>query len=337
MKKSNLLFIVLLMGIGVSAQTVTNGTFASASSGWGCSPETNPVSVYGGSGSDRVAEVDTQAGLCQTISGFDVGVDYKITFDCSRRTSCGPATQTMDFYIDGGALATQSISRTGSFNFTQESFVFTAVNASHTIDFNGTSAGTCGLIIDNIEISLASFLPIELMFFRASVLGEDRVKLAWQTASETNNDYFSVERSKDGIDWDLISLVEGAGNSEMLLDYELIDDSPEFGLSYYRLKQTDYNGQFSYSEIAHVNLQLPAGAHIILFPNPSDDQVTIEGKGLFIDDIAVYNSEGQDVTRSAKLEMHSEDRDWVSVNLSALPAGRYLIKTNHGTSQVVKH
>jgi hypothetical protein len=335
--RSNLLFVVLLLSIGVSAQTVTNGTFTSASAGWGCSPETNPVSVYGGSGSDRVAEVDTQAGLCQTISGFDVGTDYKISFDCSRRTTCGPAAQTLDFYIDGGALATHSISRTGSFNFTQESFVFTAINSSHTIDFDGTSAGTCGLIIDNIEIALASFLPIELMFFQASVLGDDRVRLDWQTATEINNDFFSVERSKRGIEWEVIGLVDGAGESGTSIDYTAVDYSPEYGSSYYRLKQTDYNGQFSYSDVAHVNLQLPTGAHIVLFPNPSNDLITIEGKELFIDHIAIYNGEGQDVTRLAKLEMHSEDREWVSINLSELPAGRYLIKTNNGTSQVVKH
>lgn len=152
----NLFLAMLFVSSNISAQTVTNGTFTSGSTGWGCSPETNPQSVYGGggpSGSNRVAEVDSKAGLCQTISGFTIGSVYNVTFDCSKRVPCGPPIQTLDFSIDGGALAPQNITRTGTFGFTAETFNFTATATSHTIDFNGT----CGLIIDNIVISQLSY------------------------------------------------------------------------------------------------------------------------------------------------------------------------------------
>ncbi|MFT5511949.1 MAG: hypothetical protein ACI8SE_000343 [Bacteroidia bacterium] len=86
----------LCSSLGVSAQTVTNGNFNNMSSGWGCSPEATYMGkTYGGTSTiNRVAEVDKQAGLCQTISGFTVGHEYELSFKCSRRTTCGPTLQT---------------------------------------------------------------------------------------------------------------------------------------------------------------------------------------------------------------------------------------------------
>ena len=330
----NLILAMLFVSSNISAQTVTNGAFTSATSGWGCSPETNPESVYGGTGSNRVAEVDAAAGLCQTISGFTIGSLYQITFDCSRRTSCGPATQTLDFGIDGGALATQNISRTGAFNFTAEIFSFTATATSHTIDFNGTSAGTCGLIIDNIVISLVSALPIELLNFNASPITNEIVLLKWQTASETNNDYFTIERSQNGTTWQEIASLDGAGSSSTLLSYSATDNYPYIGISYYRLKQTDFDGQFEYSEIRSVNIERLENSQIELYPNPTSNQITIYANSTELAEITIYNALGQDVTLlTLKIE---KDSNQLVLDFSSLSSGIYYIKTKTTANKVYK-
>ena len=94
-------------------------------------------------------------------------------------------------------------------------------------------------------------LPIELLSFNA-FQKEKTVELNWSTASETNNYYFSIERSADGEWFTNVNIVPGAGNSSTLINYISFDTSPLFGSSYYRLKQVDYNGAFTYSNMVPV-------------------------------------------------------------------------------------
>ncbi|RLD59051.1 MAG: hypothetical protein DRJ01_11810, partial [Bacteroidetes bacterium] len=96
------------------------------------------------------------------------------------------------------------------------------------------------------------FLPIELFSFKAERVSS-QVVLRWETASEYNNDYFTIERSTNAIDFNPIEKVEGAGNSNNILNYEVTDINPFSGTSYYRLKQTDFDGKYSYSYIVSVN------------------------------------------------------------------------------------
>ena len=94
-------------------------------------------------------------------------------------------------------------------------------------------------------------LPVELLYFNATASG-NVVNLNWATASESNNDYFTVERSKDAQQFEAVLQRDGAGNSNAVLNYSDVDPEPFEGLSYYRLKQTDFNGEFSYSEVVPV-------------------------------------------------------------------------------------
>jgi hypothetical protein len=95
-------------------------------------------------------------------------------------------------------------------------------------------------------------LPIELLSFTATPSGKF-VKTNWSTASETNNNYFTVERSLDAQTFEEVGRVKGAGNSSVTLDYAFTDEKPNTGISYYRLKQTDFDGKFTYSPIVPVN------------------------------------------------------------------------------------
>lgn len=122
-------------------------------------------------------------------------------------------------------------------------------------------------------------LPIELLDFSANVNTQQQVILSWKTATETNNDYFTVERStpsvlrtsppnrgdSSGINFIPIGIVKGAGNSNTTLNYRFADEAPSpserVGVRYYRLKQTDYDGKYSYSKLVSVQLNKDAPAY----------------------------------------------------------------------------
>jgi hypothetical protein len=111
-------------------------------------------------------------------------------------------------------------------------------------------------------------LPIMLMSFEAKRVNR-KVELRWETASEYNNEFFTIERSMDGQIFESILDIKGAGNSSSTLEYTAVDLDEIVGRVYYRLKQTDFNGTFDYSEIISLNLlSVAEGKPLIkLFPN----------------------------------------------------------------------
>lgn len=114
-------------------------------------------------------------------------------------------------------------------------------------------------------------LPIELVNFEA-VLMDDIVNLYWETSSELNNEYFTIERSTDGIIFDEIVQVDGAGNSETSINYLAKDYQPLSDLSYYRLKQTDFDGNYSYSSIKAID-NSSSTINFSVFPNPNNGEL----------------------------------------------------------------
>ena len=117
-------------------------------------------------------------------------------------------------------------------------------------------------------------LPIELLDFNAIKNGS-KVDLSWKTASETNNDYFTTEKTRDGISFETVGTVGGAGSSSSIISYNDVDYAPYEGISYYRVKQTDFNGRYSYSSLVPVNYYFGEDG-ISIFPNPSDAQEPIK-------------------------------------------------------------
>jgi len=108
--------------------------------------------------------------------------------------------------------------------------------------------------IDNIvltEQTLCSPLPIELLSFDVNMI-DTAVNVKWSTATETNCDYFTVERSINGIDWKEVSQVDGNGTSSTIHFYNTVDLNALYGYSYYRLKEVDYNGQYEIYPIKSV-------------------------------------------------------------------------------------
>ncbi|HKR07059.1 MAG TPA: SBBP repeat-containing protein, partial [Bacteroidia bacterium] len=113
-------------------------------------------------------------------------------------------------------------------------------------------------------------LPVELVYFKAECNENKNILLKWQTASETNNDYFSIERSNDGDDFETIGIENGAGNSTTITSYSFVDDAPLEGISYYRLQQTDYNEKTSFSKVIALHNYCNKVNDLFIYPNPAN-------------------------------------------------------------------
>ncbi|MFT6245622.1 MAG: hypothetical protein ACJAXI_002396 [Crocinitomicaceae bacterium] len=119
------------------------------------------------------------------------------------------------------------------------------------------------------SINQTTPLPVELTEFKVSCL-KDNVELSWTTASENNNDYFTIERSRDGINFEAIATIDGIGASQAATNYSWTDDSPLSGIAYYKLSQTDFNGLTEEFSIRSVNCN--EDANITIYPNPFDQE-----------------------------------------------------------------
>ncbi len=117
----------------------------------------------------------------------------------------------------------------------------------------------------------ATTLPITLLSFEVRSLLKS-VKLEWITTSEINNDFFTIERSLDGSSFETIEVIKGAGNSSKVLNYVTYDHDPKQGVIYYRLKQTDFNGHYSYSELEAVRFYNSREfvQQSTVYPNPTN-------------------------------------------------------------------
>ncbi|MBI4947775.1 MAG: T9SS type A sorting domain-containing protein [Bacteroidetes bacterium] len=172
-------------------------------------------------------------------------------------------------------------------------------------------------------------LPVELIYFNAVAENNNLVRCYWSTATEINNDYFAVERSKDGINFSQIGTVKGAGNSSITTNYIFYDHEPYSGLSYYRLKQFDYNGAFTYSEIRPV--YIGTIDLITIYPNPSVNGsieyiVASEAGGDV--SVKVYDVLGRTVISNTEtLEGGVVTR---KLSTAALSSGSYLLQVTNG-------
>ncbi|MFT6503594.1 MAG: hypothetical protein ACJASQ_003732 [Crocinitomicaceae bacterium] len=184
-----------------------------------------------------------------------------------------------------------------------------------------------------VSMNSATPLPVELANFNATMLLTE-VELTWETASEINNDYFSVERSDNSTSWEELTKINGAGNSTTLLNYRYMDKQPLKSASYYRLKQTDNNGQFSYSQVMSVNNVTTGASDIQIYPNPTMNVVTLETKHSVFDTILVYDVYGRNIT--SLLNFIEISKHKVMIDLSNLDSGVYSIQTGNTVKRIIK-
>jgi len=174
-------------------------------------------------------------------------------------------------------------------------------------------------------------LPIKLTNFSVKPTGFLTTLAQWTTQSETDNDYFKIEKSTNGIDWEIVTKIDGAGNSSTTINYEIYDNRCQLSTSYYRLKQVDFNGDYTYSDIKTINFDDLIG--ISVYPNPSSNKITVSAHGLNIEDCNLYNNYGQNI--SSSITINELENNQISITTSYLPDGVYLVKVKSFTKKII--
>lgn len=185
-------------------------------------------------------------------------------------------------------------------------------------EFTGVS-----IIRDSLRFTLASIdtantpLPVTWLKFYGEFTGYHNL-LKWTTISEINNDFFSIEKSKDGNSWEEIGIVSGHGNSTERINYQFTDFYPNYGENYYRLKQVDFNGKKDYSEVIIVNSSFNSISSI--YPNPANSSVTINTEAIGI--ITLLDALGRKIEVPSTISSNK-----IVLNTSLLKEGLYFIRT----------
>ncbi len=169
-------------------------------------------------------------------------------------------------YYTLGATANTLLQAQLPVNWFQVGLMFNNEPSTDYKIINGTSS--------NLRVTYPCALPVELLSFDGQC-NNGQVNLNWVTASQSNNDYFTIERSTDGIDNKIIGTITGAGNSSQILHYSFVDPQPPEGTSYYSIKQTDFNGHSEYLNLIAVSChEVP---EFTIYPNPGSGIFSITG------------------------------------------------------------
>jgi len=179
-----------------------------------------------------------------------------------------------------------------------------------------TAASGNDFALDNISfVPCNRILPIELVDFELNQNDCNHVNILWQTASETNNDFFTIERSSDGKIFEIIGqIVSKNSNSNVLLNYSFVDSETLSGMYYYRLKQTDFNGKSKYSKVVSITTCInESELTVLVFPNPSISKVNIDftGNQSDIASITLINVYGETIYESS---FYQSELDFENLN-----------------------
>jgi hypothetical protein len=245
-----------------------------------------------------------------------------------------PALNSLIFtYRDGEYASPNTITEA---NLKAQRYNTTAGSWENNVFLDGTDNSGANTVTTGV-VSVTNFykywtlvdynhpLPIELLSFNG-ICRDGNVSLMWSTASETNNDFFTLERSSDGQNWEDIAIVEGAGISTSLLTYSYIDDQPYSGISYYRLKQTDYDGSNTSSSVITVSCNNESTFELLSIRSSTLDYEIVltfaanEGEQYYF---GLYNSIGQLIKQTSDKAVSGINE--VHVELQDVSEGIYIV------------
>ncbi len=227
---------------------------------------------------------------------------------------------------DDGDFTDAAIINTPNVTFGIGSIIVSGISTT-TIPMNSTRFITIG------SVNVGTPLPIELTAFTTEAIDNRIVELEWETASEIDNDYFEIERSANGYIWETIAKVNGSGNSSASTLYSTVDKQPLTGTSYYRLKQTDFDGQFHYVATQSVTITDPT--ELLIYPNPTSNIINIKGSASELKTIRIYNALGQEIT--PLFNQIESTGTIIQIDLSKVQDGIYYLVTENTVNKIMKH
>ena len=218
-------------------------------------------------------------GSCPFGYNYNVNLSYSITFTGTSipgslwtlqgNLTCGSDNLFIPLPTSGGTGTVTTTSNPFNTHTDCATATVSSLNCNAiTVTINGP-----GIPNQTINCNYSGPLPIELIYFKASLNSGNTVQIDWRTASEINNNYFTIERSTDGINFIPINTVTSKGvngNSTSMLSYTLTDSNVVAGIYYYRLKQTDFDFKYTYSNVEVVTVTQNIDFTFDLAPNPND-------------------------------------------------------------------
>lgn len=266
----------------------------------------------------------TFGGACgggTAVIGPDANFTGSLDASCYGFTATKTCPTSNSTFLWNYGDGTTSTGQNGSHTYT--------TNGNYTVTLTVTDALGC-VSTTSQTLNVGCILPVELSEFNAVAENNERVDVSWTTASEDNNDFFTVERSKDGETFEEVGTVDGAGTTQTTQKYVFIDRAPFSGVSYYRLKQTDFDGMFSYSKVETVMMET-AFNEVSIYPNPvkGNSKVTFDLGTTGRVNVNVSDLSGKSlITSEHEANLGSNTID---VNTGQLTAGMYLLTLNNGT------
>lgn len=201
-------------------------------------------------------------------------------------------------------------------------------------DFLTNEKPTLSIIDEEVFICASRTTPIELLSFETEVMNDATIKINWATSSEQNNAYFEIQRSRDGLNWEKTTQINGAGTTQTTQYYTTTDLHPYSGRAWYRLKQVDFDGSYSYSKTQEINIGGHTNNQLSIYPNPSQDYITLSGTNIDLSQVKIYNGLGQDVSKTINIGIGLTSNH--VIDISALPANIYYIKASNQVHKLIK-
>jgi len=356
MKKKLLTPIALcLFALFANSQNlILNSDMSAGCTNWNggtCTPEigyfdcSGPIAYfedsYGGPSTTNVISQVTPDNCMQQTISITPGTIYTISFDATRRTTCGyggpgelVVNPGINVKITGVTSGTVYSSVDYHYNnqnwvgYTTETQIFSipvsATDAQVKLDITAIDNPPvgCGIVMDNITMVASGVLPVSLTAFNAA-LKNSSVDLSWTTSNEINNSYFIVFRSKDGVNFTEIGRVNAAGISTGST-YTLNDANPGSGINYYRLRQVDRSGSYKVSGIVKVNLAA-SDMNVLVYPTivSSTLNYVVETPKAVKLTIFVSDISGKRINNT--VQNFTNGTTQKSVNVSTLSSGVYLL------------
>ena len=306
---------------GMTPTTNTPGFNPTYTSSFGCDwNASNDNTVW-------IQIIPTQPDVCVNISGMTDNQQSIIVEDSNTDGDNNPCTG-----LNGGLYwDIVSCPRTGDAIYgastgttRNQTHCFTAVpGEEYFLVIDGNGGATSDFYVTGIS-GLPVILPVTLTSF-TTTCHDNQTTLQWETATELNNHYYTLERSTDGANWRTVATVTGNGTTNSPSFYQWTDSEINYGIHYYRLKQTDYDGQFEVLKVIASNCGINADGVSVL-PNPNNGQFTITGleEGA---DVQIVNIMGQVVYEETATTNFSV------IELTGQPRGIYYIRTQNNHRQ----
>lgn len=243
---------------------------------------------------------------------------YEVTHDAS---GCCTDFNSVSNCFNPGSVSTGTVTATGL-----------TIGSTYVLMIDGYFGANCNFVISGW--SATGVLPVDLLYFTGENIGDGN-ELKWKTATETNNNYFLVERSYDGVNFGTIASINGHGTTSVEHTYSYYDATADDKDTYYRLKQVDFDGHYEYHNTIIVYHK--DNSNVQVFPNPATDNISVD---IYVENEGIYKIRIIDVVGGYSDQVVSAEKGvnhFLSEQFSKLSKGVYIVQVLTQNDAVMKN